>query len=141
MGLTIVAPAFVDNGEIPTLYTCEGEDVSPAARVVGRARRGTKSLALIVDDPDAPDPKAPKMTWVHWVLYDIPATATGLRRGGRAREPPGRHARGHQRLEAHRATAGPARRSAGTATSSSSTRSTRCWPTWAPATKAELERR
>ncbi len=39
---------------------------------------GTKSLALIVDDPDAPDPAAPKMTWVHWVLYDIPPTANGL---------------------------------------------------------------
>jgi hypothetical protein len=39
---------------------------------------GTKSLALIVDDPDAPDPVAPKMTWVHWVLYDIPSTTSGL---------------------------------------------------------------
>jgi len=39
---------------------------------------GTKSLALIVDDPDAPDPAAPKMTWVHWVLYAIPPTAGGL---------------------------------------------------------------
>jgi Raf kinase inhibitor-like YbhB/YbcL family protein len=42
---------------------------------------GTKSLALIVDDPDAPDPAAPKMTWVHWVLYNIPPDATGLSQG------------------------------------------------------------
>jgi hypothetical protein len=39
---------------------------------------GTKGLVLIVDDPDAPDPKAPKMTWVHWVLYDLPPSAAGL---------------------------------------------------------------
>ncbi|MDE2389786.1 MAG: YbhB/YbcL family Raf kinase inhibitor-like protein, partial [Betaproteobacteria bacterium] len=41
----------------------------------------TKSLVLIVDDPDAPDPAAPKMTWVHWVLYNIPPSAAGLAEG------------------------------------------------------------
>src|SRR5213078_4602232 len=45
---------------------------------------GAKSLALIVDDPDAPDPRAPRMTWVHWVLYDLPPGAKGLAEGAAA---------------------------------------------------------
>ena len=69
--------AFEPNGAIPAKYTCEGEDVSPALAWSG-VPSGTKSLALIVDDPDAPDPAAPKMTWVHWVLYDVPPWAQGL---------------------------------------------------------------
>ena len=69
--------AFEPNGPIPAKYTCEGEDVSPALTWSG-VPSGTKSLALIVDDPDAPDPAAPKMTWVHWVLYDVPPSAKGL---------------------------------------------------------------
>jgi Raf kinase inhibitor-like YbhB/YbcL family protein len=77
MALTLTSPAFEPNGEIPARFTCEGEDVSPALAWSGLPD-GTRSLALICDDPDAPDPKAPKMTWVHWVLYDIPPTASGL---------------------------------------------------------------
>ena len=77
MSLVLTSPAFAPGGEIPVLHTCEGKDVSPALEWSGLPA-GAKSLALIVDDPDAPDPKAPKMTWVHWVLYDIPPTATGL---------------------------------------------------------------
>jgi Raf kinase inhibitor-like YbhB/YbcL family protein len=77
MGLTISSTAFTHNAEIPALYTCEGKDISPPLAWSG-APAGTKSLALIVDDPDAPDPAAPKMTWVHWVLYAIPPTAGGL---------------------------------------------------------------
>ena len=69
--------AFEPNGPIPAKYTCEGEDVSPALSW-SSVPSGTKSLALIVDDPDAPDPAAPKMTWVHWVLYDVPPSAQGL---------------------------------------------------------------
>ncbi len=69
--------AFEPNGAIPAKYTCEGEDVSPALAWSG-VPSGTKSLALIVDDPDAPDPAAPKMTWVHWVLYDVPPSTQGL---------------------------------------------------------------
>jgi Raf kinase inhibitor-like YbhB/YbcL family protein len=69
------------NGEaIPSKYTCEGSDVSPPL-TWGDVPSGTKSLALVVDDPDAPDPKAPKRTWVHWVLYDIPPSATGVPEG------------------------------------------------------------
>ncbi|HET9212320.1 MAG TPA: YbhB/YbcL family Raf kinase inhibitor-like protein [Thermoanaerobaculia bacterium] len=80
MSLKLTSPAFDDRGEIPGRYTCEGDDISPEliwAEVPG----GTASLVLIVDDPDAPDPAAPKMTWVHWVLYNIPASAAGLREG------------------------------------------------------------
>jgi hypothetical protein len=77
MTLSLTSPAFAEGGEIPTRYTCEGQDASPAL-AWPEPPSGTKSLALIVDDPDAPDPKAPKMTWVHWVLYDLPPTAGQL---------------------------------------------------------------
>ncbi|MGH8713715.1 MAG: YbhB/YbcL family Raf kinase inhibitor-like protein [Casimicrobiaceae bacterium] len=77
MTMTITSTAFAHNAEIPSLYTCEGSDVSPPLAWTG-VPAGTKSLALIVDDPDAPDPAAPKMTWVHWVLYGIPPSAGGL---------------------------------------------------------------
>ncbi|MGQ0384445.1 MAG: YbhB/YbcL family Raf kinase inhibitor-like protein [Gammaproteobacteria bacterium] len=77
MTLSITSNAFAHNASIPRLYTCQGKDISPALAWTGLPA-GTKSLALIVDDPDAPDPKAPKMTWVHWVLYNIPPSAAGL---------------------------------------------------------------
>ena len=77
MGLKLQSSAFAHEGKIPAKYTCEGNDVSPALAWSGTPEN-TKSLVLIVDDPDAPDPKAPKMTWVHWVLYNIPANATEL---------------------------------------------------------------
>ncbi|RMD88559.1 MAG: YbhB/YbcL family Raf kinase inhibitor-like protein [Alphaproteobacteria bacterium] len=77
MPFTISSPAFANLGEIPRRHTCEGDDVSPPLAWSG-APEGTRSLALIVDDPDAPDPRAPKMTWVHWVLYNLPAESRGL---------------------------------------------------------------
>jgi Raf kinase inhibitor-like YbhB/YbcL family protein len=80
MPLTISSTAFPDGGEIPRPYTCDGADRSPPLGW-GGVPAGTRSFALIVDDPDAPDPKAPRMTWVHWVLYDIPADASGLAEG------------------------------------------------------------
>jgi Raf kinase inhibitor-like YbhB/YbcL family protein len=80
MALTLTSPAFKDNGEIPSQYTCEGPDKAPALSWSG-VPQGTKSLALIVDDPDAPDPKAPRMVFVHWVLYNIPPEATGMPEG------------------------------------------------------------
>jgi Raf kinase inhibitor-like YbhB/YbcL family protein len=76
----VTSPAFAASGEIPKKQSCEGGDVSPALAWSGLPL-GTKSLALIVDDPDAPDPAAPKTTWVHWLLYDIPVDATGLSEG------------------------------------------------------------
>ncbi|WP_439629864.1 YbhB/YbcL family Raf kinase inhibitor-like protein [Gemmata sp.] len=72
MSFTLTSPAFAADHDIPSDYTCEGGDVSPALAWTG-VPAGTKSLALIVDDPDAPDPAAPKRTWVHWVLYNLPA--------------------------------------------------------------------
>ncbi len=78
--LALTSAAFVHHGEIPAKYTCEGEDISPPLSWSG-VPSGTKSFVLIVDDPDAPDPKAPKMTWVHWVLYDIPSSVTRLPEG------------------------------------------------------------
>jgi len=75
--MEITSPGFAHEQPIPRKFTCEGDDVSPALSWSG-APAGTVSFALIVDDPDAPDPAAPKMTWVHWVLYDMPADATGL---------------------------------------------------------------
>ena len=80
MSLAITSQVFSQNGEIPARHTCDGQDVSPTLNWSGLPE-GTKSLALIVDDPDAPDPAAPKMTWVHWVLYNIPPGATGLPQG------------------------------------------------------------
>lgn len=77
MTLIITSSAFVHEGPIPAKYTCEGIDVSPPLTWTG-APSGTKSLVLVVDDPDAPDPTAPKMTWVHWVLYDIPPATTSV---------------------------------------------------------------
>ncbi|HET6923945.1 MAG TPA: YbhB/YbcL family Raf kinase inhibitor-like protein [Anaeromyxobacteraceae bacterium] len=77
MALAVTSTAFPPGGEIPAAHTCEGRDTSPPLAWSG-APAGAKSLALVVDDPDAPDPRAPRMTWVHWVLYDLPAAATGL---------------------------------------------------------------
>ncbi len=80
--MQLSSTAFADGGEIPARYTCEGSDVSPPLAWTGVPERA-RSLALIVDDPDAPDPAAPKMTWVHWVLYDMPSQAGSLPEGGR----------------------------------------------------------
>ena len=77
MALELSSSAFVQGGEIPLRYTCQGEDVSPPLAWRG-VPEGTRSLVLIVDDPDAPDPKAPKMTWVHWVLFNLPPGAKEL---------------------------------------------------------------
>ncbi len=75
--LVIRSRSFQDGGQIPIQYTCEGKDASPPLEWAG-APAGTRSLALVVDDPDAPDPAAPRMTWVHWVLYDLPPDTAGL---------------------------------------------------------------
>jgi len=77
VNLQIESAAFAHDGAIPADYTCDGRDISPPL-TWGGIPEGTRSLALIVDDPDAPDPAAPQMTWVHWVLYNLPASAEGL---------------------------------------------------------------
>lgn len=83
MTMHLTSSAFAHQGEIPARYTCDGDDISPPLAWSG-VPAGAKSLALIVDDPDAPDPRAPKMTWVHWVLYNLPPGDGGLSEGVRA---------------------------------------------------------
>lgn len=80
MSMTLTSPAFDAGASIPPLHTCDGSDISPALAWSGMPA-GTKSLVLVVDDPDAPDPAAPQRTWVHWVLYNIPPDAPGLPQG------------------------------------------------------------
>ena len=87
--LQIASPAFSHDGMIPSKFTCDGADVSPPLSIVDIPEK-TGSLALIVDDPDAPDPAAPRMTWVHWVLYNLPPGATVLAEGVAVKDlPPG----------------------------------------------------
>ena len=88
MSFAIRSPAFSDGEEVPVRHTCEGDDVSPPLEWTDPPK-GTKSLALIVDDPDAPDPKAPRMTWVHWVVYRLPPAAGALPEGARESALPG----------------------------------------------------
>lgn len=87
MSLKLGSPAFAHATEIPARYTCDGEDISPPLTWSG-VPQATKSLALIVEDPDAPDPKAPRVVWVHWILYNIPPSATGLAEAVAARQLP-----------------------------------------------------
>lgn len=79
-GFVLKSHDFTQNGKIPREFTCDGQDISPELHWENPPE-GTQAFALIVDDPDAPDPKAPKMTWVHWVLYDIPKEINQLPRG------------------------------------------------------------
>jgi len=83
MSLTLTTTAFQSGDEIPIKYTCEGDDVSPALSWT-EVPAGAASLVLIMDDPDAPDPQP----WVHWVLYNIPASSTGLEEGISPRDLP-----------------------------------------------------
>ncbi len=82
MTLKLESSAFAAGAEIPMRYTGDGEDVSPPL-AWSDLPAGTKSLALIVDDPDAPGPPAPRMVWVHWVLFNIPPSTTSLSEGVR----------------------------------------------------------
>lgn len=133
MPLSLTSPAFSHGGAIPERYTCDGSDVSPPLAWSG-VPEGTKSLALVVDDPDAPDPKAPKMTWVHWVLYNLPSTAGALPEAVAPEAlPPGTK----QSLNDGRgpATAGRALPSDDTATSTNSMPLIQLSPAWSPRTK------
>lgn len=79
--MELISTAFASGGEIPARHTCEGADIAPPLQWTGVPDQAA-SLALIVDDPDAPDPAAPQTTWVHWVLFDIPPSTPGLPEGG-----------------------------------------------------------
>jgi Raf kinase inhibitor-like YbhB/YbcL family protein len=81
--MKLVSSAFAHDGAIPAKYTCDGADVSPPLSW-SDVPPGARTLALVVEDPDAPDPDAPKMTWVHWVLYNLPPDGDGLPEGVRA---------------------------------------------------------
>ena len=80
MPFLLLSPSFEPQGGIPVKHTCQGEDDAPPL-TWSDAPAGTKSFVLIVDDPDAPDPAAPRMTWVHWLLYNLPPASTGLVEG------------------------------------------------------------
>src|SRR5690606_1039173 len=87
--MQLISSAFSDGDALPARHTCEGRDVSPPL-AWREAPEGTRSFAMIVDDPDAPDPAAPKMTYVHWVMYDIPPSIDGLDEGATATSVGGR---------------------------------------------------
>jgi len=87
MSLTLTSKAFSNQGSIPAQYTCEGKNVSPPLNWSG-VPGDAKSLALVVDDPDAPDPAAPKTIWTHWVLYNLPAKDGTLPEGVQAADLP-----------------------------------------------------
>jgi Raf kinase inhibitor-like YbhB/YbcL family protein len=87
MALTLSSTAFSAGASIPPKYTCDGANVSPPLAWTG-IPPGTKSLVLIIDDPDAPDPAAPQTTWVHWLVYAIPPDAAGLPEGVGAHQIP-----------------------------------------------------
>lgn len=80
MSMRLESTAFTHKGEIPARYCCDGEDISPPLNWMGVPEKA-RSLVLIIDDPDAPDPRAPKMVWVHWVLYNIPVEISALNEG------------------------------------------------------------
>ncbi len=78
--LRISSSVFSDLGPIPSRYTCDGRGISPSLSWTG-VPEGARSLALIESDPDAPDPAAPRVVWVHWVLYNLPPDSRGLPEG------------------------------------------------------------
>lgn len=77
MSLSLTSPAFLHHGAIPAQYTCDGKNISPPLSWQGVPEEA-RSLLLIVDDPDAPDPAAPRMTCIHWLLYNIPVSTSAL---------------------------------------------------------------
>lgn len=87
MPLTLTSASFQQGGAIPVRHTCEGDDLSPPLAWSG-VPGNAQSLVLLVDDPDAPDPKSPTMTWVHWILYNLPPQLHQLADGIAAEELP-----------------------------------------------------
>ena len=76
MALNLRSTAFAHNTTMPAEYTCEGRNISPPLSW-SAPPAGAKSLVLIVDDPDAPDPAHPRTIWVHWLLYNLHGPARG----------------------------------------------------------------
>lgn len=77
MSISLISTAFTHHGEMPQRYTCDGQNISPPLAWSALPSEA-KSLALIVYDPDAPDPAHPQRIWVHWVLYNLPPSCAGL---------------------------------------------------------------
>ena len=75
--LTLTSSIFENNGLIPPKYTCDGDDTNPPLNVEG-IPEGTKSLVLIVDDPDVPKEVNPAQMWDHWVVFNIPVSVGNL---------------------------------------------------------------
>lgn len=92
MALVLTSDAFQDGSPMPEWLTCNGLECSPPLRWSGLPD-GTRSLALIIDDPDAPDPGAPRMVWDHWVLFNLPVQCDSLPEGAAntGQLPPGAH--------------------------------------------------
>jgi Raf kinase inhibitor-like YbhB/YbcL family protein len=86
--ITVSSPAFTNGGAIPSKYTCDGEGASPPIAWTGLPV-GTKTVAVLVDDPDAPHG-----TFVHWIVFDVPATTTTLAEGATAGNEQGRNTKG-----------------------------------------------
>lgn len=87
-GLQLTSTSFDAGAPIPARHTCDGDDIPPELHLAGSVA-GTRSLALVLDDPDAPDPMAPQRVWVHWVVYNLPATTNVIAEGGSRALPPG----------------------------------------------------
>ena len=85
--MILISSAFHNGGPIPAKFTCDGADISPPLAWSG-VPPGTRSLVLIIDDPDAPDPAHPRMDWTHWLLYNLPPELTSLRQGLSIRDLP-----------------------------------------------------
>lgn len=83
--MRITSPAFSHNGSMPARFTCQGDDLSPPLEI-GGVPESAAALVLLVDDPDAPDPAAPRMVWDHWVVWNIPPATTAIAEGS---APPG----------------------------------------------------
>ena len=78
---TLTSSAFANNGSMPALYTCDGEQKSPPLSIQG-VPEGTVSLALLADDPDVPKALMPSGVFDHWVLYNIPPDSSAIPEGG-----------------------------------------------------------
>jgi len=76
--MQLTSPAFKDKDPIPDMYTCHGSNISPELDIANVPEK-TKSMALIIDDPDAPEG-----VWVHWVLYNIPSKTVKIQQNARA---------------------------------------------------------
>lgn len=88
MAFILSSPEFRHENAIPERFTCEGDDISPTLHWSG-APEEAQSLALLVEDPDAPDPEAPKRIFTHWIIYNLPVDSRGLDEAVRREDLPG----------------------------------------------------